>query len=143
MNRAQKGIRIAHAVGRALAGIFILAASPGIRPAEVVAQLRPDTADATTVRLETSRSVDLAPYFAEEDGQRLQYVAEPVDSSLVAVTMSGSGLAVSTPVVGTVYVEVKATDARGSAVADRMFRIIVAPRSDSLQRGRGPAETGG
>lgn len=132
MNQTPRTLGAVRLAGRTLVAVCAFGAS-GLGAAEVSAQLAPDTADATTIRLEASRSVDVAPFFPEQDAPRLQYTAEPVDSALVAVTMSGSTLAVSTPVVGTVYVQVEVTDGQGRAVA-RMFRIVVARRNDSLRR---------
>lgn len=132
MDQTPRTYRSVSAAAQALVGLCVLGAS-GLGSSEASAQLRPDTANATTIRLETSSSVDLAPFFAQEDGQRLRYTAEPLDSALVAVTISGSTIAVSTPVVGTVYVQVEVTDGQGRAVA-RMFRIIVARRNDPMRR---------
>ena len=136
MKKRLSTIRSAHAAVRTLIAVCVLDGA-GIGATEVggssiptqPAQLPVDTATATTIRLEASGSVDLTSYFVQPDGQHLQYAAEAVDSTLVSVTMSGSRLAVSTPVTGTVYVDVRATDSQGRTAA-RVFRVIVARRRD-------------
>ena len=138
MNKCHRTLRSAHAAGQALLVACLLGSRLGAT--EVGAgsitwpqrgQLPFDTATATTIRLERPGSVDLSAYFTESDGQNLRYTAQAVDSALVAVTMSGSNLAVSTPATETVYVQVRATNLQGRTVA-RVFRVIVARPREPL-----------
>lgn len=76
-------------------------------------------------------TVDLAPFFADEDGDALAYRAESSDPGVATAAVSGSALTLTPVVFGTALVTVTAEDPDGLS-ATQVFQVGV---SDRLVRG--------
>ena len=80
-----------------------------------------------------SFEVDVAPFFAEPDGQRLVYAAAASDTGTAAVAVAGGTVTVSGSAVGSTAVTVTAEDPGGLS-AEQRFAVTVpnrAPRTAS------------
>ena len=80
------------------------------------------------VHVDDTVAVDLAEFFADPDGDVLEYAAASSDSTRAAVSVSGSMATISGAAVGSTTVAVTARDTAGLA-AEQRFRVTVPNRA--------------
>ena len=91
---------------------------------------------AGTVGHRPSLAVDIVPYFADPDGDRLTFSATSSNTSVARVSAAGGTVSVSVAGTGTAVITVNATDP-GGLTARQTFRIEVA---GGLAAPRGPSQ---
>ena len=80
------------------------------------------------VQVDATRTVDVAQYFAEPDGEALVYDAASSNGQMATVSVSGSAVAVRAVAKGTVTVTVTASDP-GGLTAEQAFQVTVPNRA--------------
>ena len=99
-------------------------AAPAVnRPPRAVGTIPPQALGVEDAEL----TLDVAPYFADEDAAGLTFSAESLDPATVAVSLAGSLLAMTAAGPGTSLVTVTARDA-GGLTAEQAFAVRVADR---------------
>ena len=117
------------------ATVTVTAEDPGgLRAEQVFAVTVPNRAPVAVgtiadreVQVDSTAEVDVAAYFADPDGQELRYSAASSNADRVAVTISGSELAVTGVAAGRATVTVTAVDP-GGLRAEQVFGVLVPNR---------------
>ena len=124
------------AVGKGTANVTITATDPeGLSATQAFASVVPNrspepvgTIPDETVEVGEPITVDLSPYFADPDGDRLTYGARSSRANIARVSVSGSTVTVTAVAKGTTNVTITATDTDGLS-ATQAFASVVPNRS--------------
>ena len=124
------------AVGKGTANVTITATDPeGLSATQAFASVVPNRSPETvgtipdeTVEVGEPVTVDLSPYFADPDGDRLTYGARSSRANIARVSVSGSTVTVTAVAKGTTNVTITATDTDGLS-ATQAFASVVPNRA--------------
>ena len=80
-----------------------------------------------TIEVDQADTLDVSPFFADPDGDRLAYSAAVSDNTRLAASVSGNALTVTALAKGVAEITVTATDNEGASAA-HTFQVTVANR---------------